>query len=201
MKDSKKRVQKQGFFKKHYSLSWGYIKESAIYMLVVVFLLLFGIFVALIYQPPLLIEAIKTFMEGILRDTSNFNVFEMIIYILDNNLKNSFFAMFLGIFFGIAPVFTAFSNGYVLGFVSEKSVLVAGPLVLLRLMPHGIFEFPAIIIALAMGIKLGFFWFSDDKKKEFVKRVEGSLRVFLFVIVPLLIVAAVIEGFLIFALG
>ncbi|HJX50295.1 MAG TPA: stage II sporulation protein M, partial [Candidatus Nanoarchaeia archaeon] len=72
--------------------------------------------------------------------------------------------------------------------------------VLLRLLPHGIFEFPAIILALATGIRLGLFWFSDNKKKEFVKRVEGSLRVFLFVILPLLIIAAIIEGFLIFAL-
>src|SRR4030042_1884025 len=196
----KKKKREEGFFRKHYSLSWKYIKESSVYILLMICLLLFGAFAALLYQPPLLVEAIKAFMESILNDTSNFNVFEMMVYILNNNLKNSFFAMIFGVIFGIMPIFTALSNGYVLGFVAEKSVLVAGPSVLLRLLPHGIFEFPAIILALATGIRLGLFWFSDNKKKEFVKRVEGSLRVFLFVILPLLIIAAIIEGFLIFAL-
>ncbi|OGJ17374.1 hypothetical protein A3K73_06150 [Candidatus Pacearchaeota archaeon RBG_13_36_9] len=196
----KKKKREEGFFRKHYSLSWKYIKESSVYILLMICLLLFGAFAALLYQPPLLVEAIKAFMESILKDTSNFNVFEMMVYILNNNLKNSFFAMIFGVIFGIMPIFTALSNGYVLGFVAEKSVLVAGPSVLLRLLPHGIFEFPAIILALATGIRLGLFWFSDNKKKEFVKRVEGSLRVFLFVILPLLIIAAIIEGFLIFAL-
>ncbi len=200
MKDLKKKIQKQGFFKENYSLSWKYIKESSVYILLVILLLFFGFFTALIYQPPQIVEAIKVFMESILRDTANFNVFEMMIYILDNNLKNSFFALSFGIIFGILPVFTALSNGYVLGFVSEKSVLVAGPLILLRLFPHGIFEFPAIILAMAMGVRLGLFWFSKDKKKEFVKRVEGSLRVFLFVVLPLLVIAAIIEGALIFVL-
>ncbi len=195
-----KYLKEEGFVKKNYSLSWKYIKESSTYILLVIFLLFFGVFTALIYQPPLLIESIKTFMESILRDTSNFNVFEMVVYILNNNLKNSFFSLFLGIFLGLVPIFTALSNGYVLGFVCEKSVLVAGPLVLLRLVPHGIFEFPAIILALAMGTRLGLFWFSSEKKKEFIKRVEGSLRVFLFVVLPLLIIAAIIEGLLIFSL-
>jgi len=197
----KKKKRDDGFFRKHYSLSWSYIKECSTYILIIIFLLFFGAFVSFIWQPPEFVEAVKKFIESILNETAGFGVFDMIIYILNNNLKNSFFAMFFGIIFGIVPVFTALTNGYVLGFVAEKSVLAAGPLVLLRLFPHGIFEFPAIILSLAVGMKLGLFWFSSEKKKEFVRRLEGSLRIFLFVVMPLLIIAAIIEGTLIFVLG
>lgn len=194
---NKIKKERRGFLRENYSLSWSYIKESSAYILIVICLLLFGVFLSLIYQPPEFIEAVREFIETVLRETSGLGIIEMIIYILDNNLKNSFFAMFLGIFLGIIPVFTALANGYVLGFVAEKSVLLGGPLILLRLVPHGIFEFPAIILALAVGIKLGMFWFGHDKKKELIRRLEGSLRVFLFVVMPLLIIAAIIEGFLI----
>jgi len=42
--------------------------------------------------------------------------------------------------------------------------------------------------------------FTAEKKKELVRRLEGSLRVFLFIILPLLVIAAIVEGFLIFSL-
>ncbi len=193
----KSKKQKKGFLRENYSLSWNYVKESSVYVLIVIFLLVFGAFISLVYQPPEFIEAVKSFIESVLRETSGFGTFEMIIYILNNNLKNSFFAMFLGIIFGIVPGFTALANGYVLGFVAEKSILVGGPGILWRLVPHGIFEFPAIILALATGMKLGMFWFKSERKKELIRRLEGGLRVFLFIVLPLLIMAAIIEGFLI----
>ena len=136
-------------------------------------------------------------MEKIITETSELSTAELSIYILNNNLKNSFFAMSSGIILGIVPALTALSNGYVLGFVSALGVSVAGPFILFRLVPHGIFEFPAIIIALGTGTKLGMFWFGKNKKQELLRRVEGSLRVFLFFILPLLVIAAIVEGILI----
>jgi uncharacterized membrane protein SpoIIM required for sporulation len=46
-------------------------------------------------------------------------------------------------------------------------------------------------------MKLGMFWFKNERKKELMRRLEGSLRVFLFVVLPLLIIAAIVEGILI----
>jgi stage II sporulation protein M len=192
-----KKQRKKGFLNENYRLSWDYMKESSIYMLIVIFLLFFGAFLSLIYQPPEFVEAVRAFIESVLQETSGFGVSEMTIYILNNNLKNSFFAMSFGIILGIIPGFTALANGYVLGFVAEKSVLIGGPGILWRLIPHGIFEFPAIILALATGMKLGMFWFKNERKKELMRRLEGSLRVFLFVVLPLLIIAAIVEGILI----
>lgn len=209
-KNQRKQIEKEhhgqiekneNFFKKHYSLSWRYICESKGCLLFIVLVLLFGFSVALYYQPTEVIEMIKEFIERLLEETQGLSMWEMVVYILNNNLKNSFFAMILGVFFGVVPFLTAFVNGYVLGFVVEKITNAEGISILWKLAPHGIFEFPAVILALALGTKIGLFWFAKEKKKEFVGRLENSLRVFLFVILPLLVIAAIIEGFLIFVLG
>lgn len=202
-KKAKRNINKrreEGFFRKNYSLSWNYLKESKNYIIAISLIFVLGILISLIYQPVVLVDLIRSFFVKVLNETEGLGLVEMIIYILNNNLKSSFFAMILGIAFGIFPILSALMNSYVLGFVSEKSVLAAGSSVLLRLVPHGIFEFPAIIISMAFGVKLGFSWFGKNKGKTFLSRFEDSLRVFLFVVLPLLIIAAIIEGFLIFAL-
>jgi len=203
MKKDKNKVkrQKDGFFKRHYSLSWKYIKECRSYILFIVLVFLFAFLIALYYQPLFIVDWIKEFVKELLEETSDLNMWQMIVFILNNNLRSSFIAMLLGIFLGIFPVVTALANGYVLGFIVEKTVEIEGFSILWRLLPHGIFEIPAVFLALALGTKLGFFWLAKDKKKEFFRRLEQSLRVFLFIILPLLIIAAIIEGILIFALG
>lgn len=204
----KKRVKKnidrrreESFFRKNYSLSWNYIKESKSYIIAISLIFVFGILISLVYQPTAIVDLIRSFFGKVINETEGLGLLELIIYILNNNLKSSFFAMILGIAFGIFPILSALMNSYVLGFVSEKSVLAGGPSVLLRLVPHGIFEFPAIIISMAFGVKLGFSWFGKDKRKTFLSRFEDSLRTFLFIILPLLIIAAIIEGALIFVLA
>ena len=105
--------------------------------------------------------------------------------------------MILGIFFGIFPLWFTLQNGYVLGFVSSISVGEAGIGSLWRIIPHGIFELPAIFISLGLGIKLGSFVFYKDSRKKFNEFLKNSLRVFIFIVIPLLVLAGIIEGFLI----
>jgi len=202
MKKTKKR--QESFLQKHYSLSWLYIKESRNYILFIVLIFLLGFLISLNYKPTEIVELIKSFVERLMEETEGLSTWEMVIYILNNNLKNSFISVLLGVFVGIFPFLTALINGYVLGFVVEKSMQVEGVGVLWLLLPHGIFEFPAVILALALGIKLGFFWSNKKRnglKKEFLRRFENSLRVFLFIILPLLVIAAIIEGILISLVG
>jgi stage II sporulation protein M len=68
---------------------------------------------------------------------------------------------------------------------------------LLNLLPHGIFELPAIFISLGLGLKLGTTWFKKNIAETFRKYFWESLRVFVWIILPLLSVAAIIEGLLI----
>jgi stage II sporulation protein M len=92
-------------------------------------------------------------------------------------------------------------NGAVLGYVFSRVYVLYGASDFWRILPHGIFELPAIFIALGLGVKLGFFIFSGNIKQEFLRRFYYSFLVFLFVVVPLLIIAAIIEGLLITIIG
>ena len=77
------------------------------------------------------------------------------MFIFLNNIQSAFLGFILGIIFGIIPLTILIVNGYILGFVMNKSVAVEGILIIWRLVPHGIFEIPAILISTSLGIKLG----------------------------------------------
>ncbi len=194
--------RKPGFFRKGYRESIDYIKESKnfIYSIIIVFLFfaLIGFFIP---APPLLEQKILEFIEELLRKTQGMSTPELISFIFFNNLQSSFLGMVFGIFLGIFSVITTLANGYLLGFVASKTTEGEGIFVLWRLLPHGIFELPALFISLGLGLKLGSFAFKKNKLETLRDYLAKSMKVFFFVILPLLIIAAVIEGSLIFILG
>ena len=148
-------------------------------------------------------EQILNLIKDLISRTEGLDTLNLIRFIFINNLKSSFFAMFFGIFFGIIPLIITVVNGYVLGFVANKTVSGEGYLILWRLLPHGIFELPAVLISVALGLKLGSFLFISKNKnwKEFWEWLKDCFRVFVFIVIPLLVIAGIIEGFLIIFLG
>jgi stage II sporulation protein M len=148
--------------------------------------------------PSIFEEQILELISGIIEQTEGLGILELIGFIFLNNLRSSFLAMIFGMGFGIFPFLVILINGYVLGFVANKSVSSEGILILWRLLPHGIFEIPAVMISAGLGFKLGSYLFSKDKKKKFSEGVILSLKSFIFIIIPLLLIAAIIEGFLIY---
>lgn len=190
------------FVYSNFKLSLDYIKEIKIYVWFSV-ILFFGIGILGYMFPVFFEEQILTMIAELIRQTEGLSVLELIRFIFINNVKSGFFAVIFGVFLGIIPLIITMMNGYVLGFVANKTIAIEGVLVLWRLLPHGIFEIPAIMISIGLGLKLGLFlFFSKDKTwKEFKKWVVNSLRAFIFVVVPLLVVAGIIEGILIIFLG
>jgi stage II sporulation protein M len=180
----------------YYRESWNYIKESKNYIFFAFIIFLFFAFIGFIF-PNFFVEQIKLIIAQLLKETEGLNTPSIIGFIFFNNLKASFFGLALGVLFGFIPIVLAVVNGYVLGFVSNYAVKTAGFSSLFRLLPHGIFELPAIMISLGLGVKLGMFFFSRNSDKEFMRRIWLSLKVFILVIIPLLIIAAIIEGCLI----
>lgn len=169
------------------------LKESRNYFLFVLVLFTASLVLGMV-KPVFFIDFIRTFVEDLLKQTENFNFLQMFFFILNNNLTTAFFVVAGGLFFGIIPVVLTFFNGYVSGFVIGKSIEAVGAGVLWRLVPHGIFEIPALIISLGMGLKLGTYVFAKEKtKKKFLTLIEDVARVFLFLIIPLLVIAALIE--------
>jgi len=206
----KKMAKKRGggfSAKGEYCSSWNFLKDSREFIYIAI--LVFGIFtvigfffedvVNIIFQSLFdlnLRDVIMTFIDNLIRQTEGMGQGELVGFIFFNNLQSSFMGLIFGILFGIFPVFALITNGYLLGFVSASSVKTGGLFTLWRILPHGIFELPALFIALGLGLRLGTFVFRDDKK-SFKRNLLESLRVFLLIVLPLLIIAALIEGSLI----
>lgn len=186
--------------RKEYAQCWNYLKESRIYFLIIFIIFLISFFVGLLF-PVFLIELIGRFIEEIVARTEGMSFFQLIIFILQNNITTAFVGLMLGIGLGLFPLFLSFLNGYVLGFVANLSVRAGGIASLWCLLPHGVFELPALIISLGLGLKMARFIFAKNKKKQLGYDLANSLRVFLFIIIPLLLIAAIIEAGLIFLLG
>src|SRR3989344_265714 len=193
-----KSEEKRNFFAKKYSECWNYIKESRnfIYAIIGIF---FGFSLAGFFLPvpeQIVLQILK-FIEEILSKTDGMNQFELTKFIFLNNIQSSFTGMLFGVFLGIFPVVVAMLNGYILGFVALLSVSSEGIFVLWRLVPHGIFELPAVFISLGLGLKFGTFIFQKNKSESFRNYFWNSIKTFVFIVFPLLVIAAIIEGALI----
>lgn len=175
-----------------------YLKESknSIFLTLVVFLylLLAGL---LLPTPVFIAEKITELLNQLIEKTAGLTTLELIWFIFKNNTLVSLFGLILGVFLGIIPLLITALNGYVLGYVAKLLIKNNSTYHLWRLFPHGVFELPAIIISLGLGLKLGASLFTANPEREFLRRAVLSAKTFLFLILPLLAVAAIIEGILI----
>ena len=192
----KRRFSLKDFIYLNYKLSLKTLKDTKNYIWFVS--ILFFLFVLLGFILPLFFQQqILELIRELLKQTEGLDIWNMIRFIFINNLKSSFFAIFCGVLFGIVPVAISVVNGYVLGFVANKTIASEGYLVLWRLFPHGIFELPAVFISLGLGLRIGMMMFQHIKFKSFKNYLYEFARIFIFVVIPLLIIAAIIEGSLI----
>ena len=173
-----------------------YIKDSKKYICAVFLIFLVGAVLGIIFKDNL--SFLDNVIKEIIQQTENLSTKELIIFIFLNNTLSSIFGIFGGIAFGIMPIISSISNGVLLGYVMNKAVTFAGIGTIWRLFPHGIFELPAIFISFGLGIKLGFSIIKLSKKrKEFKKKIYETFVALVYCVIPLLIIAAIIEGFLI----
>ena len=198
MKKRKKKRDKDFNFKQEYKESWDYLKKVKNYVYIIFgiffFFALIGFFIPI---PDYLSNQILQIISELLEKTKDMTQGQLTNFIFFNNLKTSFLGMIFGVFFGIFSIVIAIANGYLVGFVASIAVQIEGVSILWKLLPHGIFELPAVFISLGLGLKLSMFVFQKNKKKALYEYFWNSLRVFLFIVIPLLIIAAIIEGALI----
>ncbi len=185
-----------------YRTLFQYISEQKFYFLGIT-LVFFSIALFSFFVPPTpeIQQELLKVIQNLLAETEGMNALELTIFIFWNNLQASFMGLFFGIFLGIFPVLAAIVNGYLVGFVAAKSVSVEGLFVLWRLLPHGVFELPAVFIALGLGVRLGLSPFSSKPWPSFKYHLQRSTQVFFAIVMPLLIIAAIIEGLLIATVG
>ena len=126
--------------------------------------------------------------------------FSQFLIIFLNNSIIAFLAVILGLVFGIFPFLILFSNGSMLGIIFYfTQVRNDWSSILALILPHGIFEILAVILACALGFKLGKVILDKIFTKEVSIKTElnTALTFFLKFLFPLLAIAAAIEVFLI----
>ena len=110
------------------------------------------------------------------------------------NLIASYLTMCIVVVFGSIPATVALFNGFMLGFVIASAPSASMLKMLSLLIPHGIFEWPAMMIAWGVGIWRGFGYRFSKTQTTYNERWLEANKVFITVVVPLLFIAAIIEG-------
>jgi stage II sporulation protein M len=141
-------------------------------------------------------------------DHQQWSLFSRIIL---NNLLACAMAILLGLFFGVIPLYLLVSNGLMLGYLAAN--LKEGVTIfyfLKGILPHGIIEVPAFILACALGLRLGFLMLESIASLINLERREKfqiKFRAFIKLLVPMMILitglmllAAIIESTLTYTL-
>ena len=151
-------------------------------------------------NPDLSIKMIALISQGF-GELILLSSFHLMVAIFIRNSFACLLSIVLGLFFGIAPIGIISLNGFIVGvvvFVAQKEIGFVN--VLLGIVPHGIIELPIVFISAAIGMKIGNEVLrtllktedSPNLKKEFF----SGLQVFVYVVLPLLFVAAMIEAYI-----
>lgn len=123
----------------------------------------------------------------------------IMIIIFLKNLLASGMAMLLGLGLGLVPLLVVTSNGFLLGIVGYSAVQQGGPIFLAAgILPHGIFELPAVLLSIAIGFRLGYLLALTLARENVDLSGETRIAVrFLWrYITPMLFLAAAVETFI-----
>jgi stage II sporulation protein M len=151
---------------------------------------------AIIYVPQLatqLQELLKQFAQMF----RGLPKLQLAVAIFFNNSLKTLLVILLGPLLGIAPLIFLIVNGAILGAVMPVAVESRGlwPSIM-TIAPHGVFELPAILLGTSIGLRLGahaWRWLRGKADKTLLSELGFGLRIYFSVIIPLLLVAAVIE--------
>lgn len=115
-----------------------------------------------------------------------------------NNLTAASVLFLGGLLAGIPSAFSLFFNFLALGAAYQFTRETIGTKTfLISVLPHGVFEIPAIMIACILGIVLGTGIFRAvfmKKGRELPDVIRKLVMIFLVIVIPLLAVAAFIEA-------
>jgi stage II sporulation protein M len=126
----------------------------------------------------------------------NFTPSSIFLFIFFNNTIKTLLVMLLGMFFGVIPILFLMINGYILGIIAAVKINQGVVKIIAGLLPHGIFELAGIFIACGYGLWLGYkFWRLVRYNESFKQYFIESLINFVKIVLPLLLVAALIETF------
>jgi stage II sporulation protein M len=125
----------------------------------------------------------------------------LFFYILLHNVMASLLLLASGFLYGVIPVLAVGSNGFVLGVLcGQEAAAVGYSKAAMKVVPHGIFEIPALLFTASYGLWLGILAIRRIRGKEDAPlrvTVNHAFERYFAVVFPLLVMAAAIETFLI----
>ncbi len=194
------------FIGKQYKETWRFIGKDLrwIFLGTVVFFIAFIVLTDLFFNnhPEEMQQVIETFSKTVEEISPNGEISAPHLFL--NNLRACAIAVLLGLIpFLFVTALILIANAAVMGAVgamfrmSGHSVAV---MYLAGILPHGIFELPAILLSISMGLYLCYCLVKRICEGRYnrgivKKALANSLRTFLCLIVPLLAVAALIETY------
>lgn len=117
-----------------------------------------------------------------------------------NNIKVSITTLALGMTYGIGTIVVLFYNGIILGLVAADYILAGQSVFLMGwLMPHGVIEIPAILLAGQAGLVLGqalIGWGDRHSLSKRLRAIAPDLMTLIGGVAVMLVWAGIIESFL-----
>ena len=160
-----------------------------------------GAFLGGMFAPPSVRQQVTDALQVVgeqYRDLAGGTLF---FYILLHNVTASLLLLASGLLYGIVPVLAVGSNGFVLGVLyNQEAAAVGYSKAAMKVVPHGIFEIPALLITASYGLWLGILAIRRIRGKEGAalrSPVNHAFERYFAVVFPLLVMAAAIETFLI----
>ena len=178
--------------KKYYIDSFNDLREARKPLLIAVIIFLAGIVFGLTY--PWHGEGLLSALKGLARQLSGKSLPFLILTIFFRNSLSAAISIGLGPFLGIVPILGAVTNGLLVGTVLSHIRETDKINAILQLIPHGIFELPAIFIAWGLGIWQGIWFLQKNVDHSLKERRHKAFRIFFIILIPLLLIAATIEG-------
>ena len=186
--------------KKYYKNSWKIIKENRKIILIMASIYVLFFIIGTIYSLNHSSysfsseDAKNAYEEYFITTTFKQTFLGNFQYIFFHNVVANLYGIMTGIVFAIIPVGVIISMG-----VSNSMVIISSEYgfwrTLFSFVPHSIFEIPAIILSSSLGVMIFFSIFkSKDKKKDITQAYKNALLVFLLIILPLLLIAGIIEA-------
>ena len=199
---------KENFIKRQYKESWQFFKNHlkwiflGVALFFVLFIVLTGLyFVNNIDQVYEIIDAFRESLKDIDLDSSSGTASGVFL----NNLRACAMGWVLGFIpFLFLPAFILLANATIMGALSGVYALngmSVAKMYIFGIMPHGIFELPAIFLSIAMGLYTCYSLVIRICEAKYHRgqvkyAAVNCLRLYLCFVFPLLIVAGFIEGFI-----
>jgi len=164
---------------RHYHRIGSDLQEARAYIFAAIIIFVSGNILALLI--PHVGEKVISLALEYFKPFKDKNYLELLVAIFLQNASSAFLAIAFGFLLGIIPVLGAVFNGIVLG-----ALVHLDPLHIFMIIPHGLFELPAVFIAWGLGIWCAGGLFQARRLETIIVRIKKSLNIYLSVVVPLL---------------